>query len=215
MVVFNEYESFATEAMSMFKANPFKFRLVLKYRIDPTSSATTASSTTTTSSSSSNAASASAAPVVAPGRLVVRATDSTRTLVFKTRELQDLKNCERLQLWLLNETATDESLFAKAISELSEERKKKKSNNSSSSHQGSGAGVGGGGVQKKLIQYPKMSGAQRRKARKAEKASLGPEGLAASRVKTDAERARDEKVAIKKARKLERRLQRQLIREQS
>jgi hypothetical protein len=214
MVVFNEYESFATEAMSMFKANPFKFRLVLKYRVDPSSSATTASSTTTTSSSS-NAASASAAPVVAPGRLVVRATDSTRTFVFKTRELQDLKNCERLQLWLLNETATNESLFAKAISELSEERKKKKSNNSFSSHQGSGAGVGGGGVQKKLIQYPKMSGAQRRKARKAEKASLGPEGLAASRVKTDAERARDEKVAIKKARKLERRLQRQLIREQS
>ncbi|NDB86064.1 MAG: hypothetical protein EB127_25690 [Alphaproteobacteria bacterium] len=126
MVVFNEYESFATEAMSMFKANPFKFRLVLKYRVDPTSSATTASSTTTTSSSSSNAASASAAPVVAPGRLVVRATDSTRTLVFKTRELQDLKNCERLQLWLLNETATNESLFAKAISELSEEGKKKK-----------------------------------------------------------------------------------------
>lgn len=225
MVVYNEYEAFASEAMLMFKSNPVLFRLVLKYRVDPptlstttTSSTSSASATSTTTSTTtpsavSSLASSTAAAAAAPGRLVVRATDSTRTLVFKTRELQDLKNCERLQLWLLNETATNESLFAKTISELAEEEKTKKKKNDKS--QGEEAMmkmkmIGAG--QKR--QYPKMSGAQRRKARRLEKASLGPEGLAASRVKSDVERAREEKAAIKRARKAERRLTRQLSREQ-
>jgi len=218
MVVYNEYEAFASEAMSMFKSNPVFFRLVLKYRVDPqtpstaTSSSSASATSTSTSAVSSLASStaSTAAAAAAPGRLVVRATDSTRTLVFKTRELQDLKNCERLQLWLLNETATNESLFAKAISELAEEEKKKKKDKSQSVEAIMVKGVGAG--QKR--QYPKMSGAQRRKARRLEKASLGPEGLAASRVKSDVERAREEKAAIKKARKAERRLTRQLSREQ-
>jgi len=216
MVVYNEYEAFASEAMSMFKSNPVYFRLVLKYRVDPqtpstATSSSSASATSTTTSAVSSLASSTASSAAAPGRLVVRATDSTRTLVFKTRELQDLKNCERLQLWLLNETATNESLFAKAISELAEEEKKKKKNDKSQSVEAKMMkGVGAG--QKR--QYPKMSGAQRRKARRLEKASLGPEGLAASRVKSDVERAREEKAAIKKARKAERRLTRQLSREQ-
>ena len=221
MVVYNEYEAFASEAMLMFKSNPVLFRLVLKYRVDPptlsttTTSSTSASATSTTTSTTtpsavSSLASSTAAAAAAPGRLVVRATDSTRTLVFKTRELQDLKNCERLQLWLLNETATNESLFAKAISELAEEEKKKKNDKSQGEEAMKMKMIGAG--QKR--QYPKMSGAQRRKARRLEKASLGPEGLAASRVKSDVERAREEKAAIKKARKAERRLTRQLSREQ-
>jgi hypothetical protein len=217
MVVYNEYEAFASEAMSMFKSNPVFFRLVLKYRVDPqtpststSSSSASATSTSTSAVSSLASSTATTAAAAAPGRLVVRATDSTRTLVFKTRELQDLKNCERLQLWLLNETATNESLFAKAISELAEEEKKKKNDKSQGVEAMKVKGVGAG--QKR--QYPKMSGAQRRKARRLEKASLGPEGLAASRVKSDVERAREEKAAIKKARKAERRLTRQLSREQ-
>ncbi len=205
MVLITEYEVFANEAMSMFKANPLKTRLVLKYRVDR--SVTSDSTTTVTSSSSSSSSSSastiapSASTVAAPGRLVVRATDGTRTILFKTRELQDLKNCERLQLWLLNETATNETLFSTYIADLT-----KKSTSLTIDHK-----------QNKTVStsriYPKMSGAQRRKVKRAEKASMGAEGLIASRVKSDIEKARDEKAAIKKARKLERRLQRKLERE--